>query len=98
MPADLPALASLLRDLITEIREPVWLTTVEAARALQVDRGVLDSIAARATYRRPDAVVQVGQGTSRRTYRWRADLLGEAVNAGQIIEGADIESSPSPKM
>jgi hypothetical protein len=61
------------------LAEPTWLSTSEAARALGVDRGHLDRRAEAASQAMPAAVVRIGEGKARQTYRWRSDSLGEAM-------------------
>ena len=75
---------------LAQVPSPEWLSTAQAAQALHCDRAILDSIAPRAAARCPDVVAQVGQGKSRRTYRWLSTRLGEALKAGQ-------EPDPDPE-
>lgn len=56
---------------------PETSSTSEAAERLGVDRSVLDSRADEATRSVPEAVIRVGAGTKRATYRWRVDLLSD---------------------
>ncbi|TNE88692.1 MAG: hypothetical protein EP330_13775 [Deltaproteobacteria bacterium] len=83
-------------DVVRAVRQPapvVWLSTAEAAVVLGCGRGALDAVAAASHAARPDAVIQVGQGTSRRTYRWRQDLLPEALAAGQSFEVQPLQAA-----
>lgn len=76
----------------------VWLTTSQAATRLGVDRGVLDAAAPIAATRCPHLVTVAGQGKTRRTYRWRADGLGEALALARAPDGASSpEASPRPR-
>lgn len=73
---------------------PVWLSTAEAAATLGVDRGTLDRLAAAACTALPGAVLRVGEGRSRKTYRWDRAQLGAAVAAAQA---AYVEPAPKPR-
>lgn len=82
-------------DVLQALHGPTksWMTTLEAAAVLGVDRGVLDEVASKAHERRPDLVAVVGSGRSRRTYRWKADGLGEAIAAARAPKP---RSAPKP--
>jgi hypothetical protein len=54
-----------------------WLTTLQAAEHLGVDRSLLDSRAEAAAVKWPHAVFNVGRGEKRATWRWHRDHLAE---------------------
>ena len=56
---------------------PVLISTAEAARLLDVDRGTLDAMRDRAPRSLPGAPIAVGDGKRRRSWRWDPDRLAE---------------------
>ncbi|TNE92258.1 MAG: hypothetical protein EP330_02710 [Deltaproteobacteria bacterium] len=74
-------------DVLATVGRPVarpWVSTTEAAALLGVHRRELDAVAEIAMAQRPDLVVRSGNSKKRRSFRWRADALGEAFNAGRV--------------
>ena len=56
---------------------PILISTAQAARLLDVDRGTLDAMRDRAPKKLPGAPVAVGDGKRRRSWRWDRDRLVE---------------------
>ena len=60
---------------------PILISTAEAARLLDVDRGTLDAMRDRAPKHLPGAPIAMGDGKRRRSWRWDRDRLVEWAEA-----------------
>ncbi len=74
-------------------KDPEWVSTGEAASQVGVDRSTLDRLAPWAVQVIPEAVVQVGKGQRRKTYRWDRHRLPEAIQAAR-----DAASEAAPQV
>lgn len=80
-------------DLTNGRRDPEWVSTPEAASQVGADRSTLDRLAPWAVQVIPEAVVKVGKGQQRKTYRWDRHRITEAIQAAQ-----DAESEATPQV